>query len=485
MNRTISRLLAAALVVSSSLGAATETNSPWLRLRDYRNRAEMATIFHRAVGVKNDDMAGGNISIMPFYRQTYHQDKLGKGLGVNNLSTFKIDNTAAASTTGVAAPAGSYVNSAYLIHDINSAINTIFTTVTLKPKHYAFGANLNFCMNLDNLFEGLYFEFNTAIAKAYNKVGLTFGATTDYANLSWSDFFSGAAGQTASATEATAALTKAKYNLDSYVDKGGVEDPELLIGYTFVDNDSGKVSVAIAASAPTGTDPTCEYTFEPLVGGRHFKLGLGLKACANLWESEKEDGNKQTLKALFDLNYRYAFKRDMLMTPRLKVNGAATNYGHLMLIGDVAAATTELAPAANYLTAIHEVKPGNMFEGVTMLSYCNGNLVCDLGAEFEFAESHTPTRKAAWNATQYGVADSDADVTSGLLAADQDYILSSWLDTKIESLCIFKLFGAVGVVMTDWDYPVHAGIGADVDIASKQQITPENWKIFGKVGVSF
>ncbi|MFC1854267.1 hypothetical protein ACFLY6_00150 [Candidatus Dependentiae bacterium] len=457
-----------------------------LRLRDYRNRAEMATIFHKAVELKSDDRANGNLEIMPFYRQTYHRDKLGKGIGVNHKNTFTIKDTAVGTGVATAPVSGADVNGAYLIHKLDAAGSSYYTTVNLKPKHYAFGANIDFFMNLDNLVEGLYFDVNTAIAKAYNKVGLILSSTQNVATYpTWETYFTGAAGTVANNEQN--ALAKAKLNYDSYVDKGGVEDPELLIGYNFVDNDSGKVSVNVGASIPTGTDPTREYTFEPLVGSRHFKLGLGLKACANLWESEKEGGTKQELKAVFDLNYRYAFKRDMLLTPRLKVNGTATQWGHYYLIGEItAASTTAFDPAANIITLTYEVKPGNMFDGNALLSYSHGCFVGDLGVAVEFKESHTPTLKSSWDDTKYGVAYDDSSLASDAFTTSESVaLLKAHFDPKIESMCLFKVFAAAGAVMTDWDYPVTFGVGADVDIASKQQITPENWKVFGKVGITF
>ncbi|MCK4499758.1 hypothetical protein KAU11_04630, partial [Candidatus Babeliales bacterium] len=61
------------------------------------------------------------------------------------------------------------------------------------------------------------------------------------------------------------------------------------------------------------------------------------------------------------------------------------------------------------------------------------------------------------------------------------------IDKDIDAQIIHKIFAAAGVVTTDWDYPVTAGIGGSIEFVqgARKQVTPANYEIFGKVGISF
>jgi hypothetical protein len=426
-------------------------------MRDYRNRAEMAAQFNAASGMKKGDRMGGCLQVVPFYRHTRNEDTWGKGLGVNSLNTFSTAAGAVGATLNVTS-----VSSAALVGDGQADTNggQGVAPITLKPQHYAIGANVNYHQCLNELYEGLYLSVNTAIAQDNRKDNLAIG--------------------TVAGTNAPSALIlkaaieengtkKGRYSSSgTWKSRSGLEDPEIFLGYNFVDSDSAKASLNLAGVIATGNDPELLLINEPLVGGKHFKLGAGLSACANLMDDEG-----YSLKAHFDANYRYAFERKVPFLPGLKNVG----WGHLAkTVADTAIGES----VADVYGGDAKVKPGSQFDGYAMLCYCMDNFCLDLGYHLEFKSAHTPTMEATFVAKDRHIGDNAAAAN-----ARNVNILAGDLVTKREQVLRHSFVGNAGMTMRDWDYPVMFGVGGSFDVASKKQITPENWQVHGKVGVCF
>lgn len=451
MNRTISRLLASVLFVSSAFAASsTETNVTYLNMKDFRSRGEMATMFRTLTDMpKGDDRFGGNIQFMPFYRKSYNKKNLGKGLGVNHNNVV----------TTIAAEGAAENVSARRLAGTNAAPGNVVTKITLEPEAYAMGAGIEYYHNLDDLYEGVFFKVSTAIAQDNRRDNITFDseATAGFKAL----------------VEKTA-NRKARYSGSSWESKSGIESPEIAAGYKFFDNDSGNVSFNFAGVIPTGTEPECELINEPLVGGRHFGLGASLSGTGNLWDEEDKG-----LKVHFDANYRYFFQRDVKVIPQLKV--ADRNWGHLYDTRATAdEAATENKSFADAYTGDAEVKPGSQFDGYGMVSYGMNNFSVNGGYALQFKQGHTPKRKDSYTVRYYHNG-TDAAFNAGGHTA----IAEAEIDTKREAMILHTFFGSVGAIMKDWDYPAQFGVGGSIDVANKKQITPEHWTVFGKVGISF
>mgnify|MGYP004000416577 CR=1 FL=1 len=411
-------------------------------MRDYRNRAEMATQFRAMSGMpKGEDRVGGCIEVVPFYRHTYHKKDLGKGLGVNHTNSFIVKNASVA--------AGEIDSRA-----LNHAATSQSATIELNPEHRAFGANLCYHQCLSSLYEGLYFGLNTAIAQDGRRDNLAVTGTNAAA---------------VKLLLVKTASQNGRYTETTWENKIGLESPEVCLGYKFFDNDSGNASLNIAGVLATGTDPNIELVNEPVVGGKNFGLGAGLTGCANLMDNENS-----SFKVFFDANYRYFFKRDVKTIPGLKGLVAAEangNWGHLYKLN-----ATGNPTVANYYGQDAEVTPGSMFDGYAMLCYCMDNFCLDFGYHAEFRQSHTAKPKTAFVITKHYKAAADAAGTD--LAATN-------LNWKREQMFISRFFVGAGMNMKDWDYPVLFGVGGLVDVANKKQITPENWEVYGKVGICF
>ncbi|MFC1854266.1 hypothetical protein ACFLY6_00145 [Candidatus Dependentiae bacterium] len=484
MNRSVTRLLAAALLVSTAAiaGSKTETNRPFINTKDFRNRVESLTIFHKALAYESDKLIGGNVQVVPFYLQQKDssRDELGKGFGVDHLQNIIFDDA-----TGIAAAPSTngYVDAGYLIHEEDSSTDgTAYSKLEIKPRHKAYGVNVDYCHKLDELADGLWFRVCTGLVKVEHLLGLTWAseAQVDTTHPYVSQYLDGST-ETTDAADLTKLLTHGKMDGETR-DESGFNDVEAMIGWNFVEKDNAKMALSVGIVIPTGNEPTAEYRFEPLYGTRHFQFGVGLTGCGTLWE---KDENK--FKAVFDAHYRYAFEREVKRLVGIK----DTDYGFYYLLQQTgAAAATKLIPAANLLAMDLKVTPGSSFDGTAMLTFCSKWFVVDAGYNFYGCQSQKPTIKDWTDDTYYKVDkayDTSATWATNASALQGTAINKTNLDKDIDSQMIHKVFAAAGVVTTEWDYPVTFGIGGSIEFVqgAKKQITPANYEVFGKVGISF
>jgi len=227
--------------------------------------------------------------------------------------------------------------------------------------------------------------------------------------------------------------------------------------------------------------------WEPLYGTRHFQFGAGLSGEAALWE---EDDSK--FKVSFDAQYRYGFEREVKRLVGLKgLTPDTSNYwGHYNLIQiNTAAADAQLIPAANILAMDLKVTPGSMIDAFVMASLCAKACAIDVGYNLYATRAQTPLVKD-WT-TVYNRVDRTYTTASTFAAnttAQQGtQITKDKLDKDIDGQIIHRIFGSIGAVPADWEYPVTFGLGGSIEFVQggKKQVTPQNWEIFGKVGISF
>lgn len=541
MNRSVTRLLAAALLISSaSVFAAAETNRTFINVRDFRNRTENLTTFHRALGMESDDRIGGNIEIVPFWRQTRNssEEELGKGFGVDNLNAFKLTEDSTVVSTGndvsgvlTAAPAGN-VALGWIIHAMEqNPLNPQNTTsvaaavtraqagdiTAIKPQDRSYGANLNYVHKLDDLTEGLWFSICSGLVKNERKMDPEFGTSvtpeTKYhtaADVTWTGvdtesntvtidkFLDGTGANEGAAAIANlhlrsnlqAKLTHGKIDTETR-DESGVSDVELCLGWDFVQRDNARIGVSIGGVIPTGKESTAEFAFEPQYGSRHFQFGAGLYGSADLYEDE---GNGMSV--VFDGTYRYGFERTVKRLAGLKDK----NFGHYWLLRKATHAIDEsLIPAANVLAMDMKVKPGSMFDGTAMLCLHSSDFSLDLGYNIYATQSQKPS-VVSWDDAAYFIAGKNYNThrASGnvAVAADNDpaqditgdvALTSSMFDLNIDSSVTHRGVVALGYVGSEMEYPVTVGIGGSMEYVqgSARQITPTNYEIWGKLGVSF
>lgn len=478
MNQKLMRLLSAALCVSSAAMAASETNRPYIAVRDFRNRAEAMTTIHKSIAVKSSDRIGAHMELVPFYAKTRDssKDELGKGFGVLNKNTFKLASSASALD----------LDAGYFLHDYTHGTdNPATATVTLSPEQKAYGINFHYIHELEEVSEGLFFRIDTGLMKVEHLLNSAFtglvvptGGTINF--QTYLD------GSTAGAVthNLQAKLEKGKINNEKR-DDAGFNDVELMLGWKFVNKDNARLALNIAGLIPTGNEPTAEWLFEPLYGTRHFQAGVGLSGEAVLWENEDS-----CFKIGFDGQYRYGFEREVKRLVGIKGLTSANDWGFYNLLQKKdAVATTSLVPAANVLAMDLKVTPGSLFDGYIMASLCAKAFVGDFGYNIYATRAQKPIAKDWANSTYWRVAktfDTSGAFDATAQAAGLE-ITKDKLDKDVDGQIIHRIFGSIGACTTDWDYPVTLGIGGSIEFVqgTRKQITPENWEIFGKAGISF
>jgi hypothetical protein len=122
-----------------------------------------------------------------------------------------------------------------------------------------------------------------------------------------------------------------------------VADIQLQLGWDFYKKECHHFGAYVKAVVPTGTEIDKDYmknTFTALIGnGKHFELGLGLSAHAQLWECDDK-----YLDIVFDAYATHLFKKSQFRTFDL-ADKPLTRYALLKQLGTNAAADKTLPTA--------------------------------------------------------------------------------------------------------------------------------------------
>lgn len=444
MSHKVSYVLATVLICSAAFAATdAETNVTYVNMRDFRNRPEIATQYRGALELdRGGDLIKGSISLTPFHRRTHHKHRWGEGLGIGNEWTFSVVS-------------GTFAATELNPQQLTGANNAYSAAITVLPQAHAYGINISYFQDLKRVWQGLYCYANTAFAQDRRRDGLVVTGTDATAVKSYlvkTDY------------------KKGRYSEDTWQTKMGFEDPEIVIGYNFIKNDNAQLSINLGCSFPTGSEPTGELINEPLVGSKHFRAGAGCMGYANLW-----NGDNKSLKFFVDANFRYAFETTVIAVPRIvgltpaATSGSNMNWGHLFTLSN------GNSIADTYSNNI-KLKPGAELDAYAMMTFTMQSFDVDFGYQFFFRQSHIPKTNDAFVA--YTIR--TPDYTTGTVA-----LTAQNLTRKREQMVLHRFFGGAGVIMKDWKYPCHIGIGGAIDIANMGQIVPETWGIFGKIGINF
>jgi hypothetical protein len=295
-------------------------------------------------------------------------------------------------------------------------------------------------------------------------------------------------------------------------------DIDVMLGWRFLDKKNYYLAINLGMAIPTGNAPTGEWVFEPVVGnGNHWAFGAGFDFAWTMW-----DDNDQNLKLAAALNYRYLLEGTERRTLGLRNNNGLLPWGQYYLAGEInalrgPAAKRWLFPAANVLTQRVNVKPDSQLDAILQLSYNNGGFTVDLGYNFFWKDDEDVELKEAWVNNKYGVGcrtqvttaatavaatftvvnGTDASVaataTGGALAninttvnTTADATFAWTIDKSVcetPSQMTHKIYGGVGYIFRDWDYPMMFNLAGHYEFAGDDGI--ENWGIWGKVAIGF
>ena len=508
MKKLLKGLLITILAVSS---ATATTDKTFLMPRSQNaNLAMEYTTYNELVQHKNGDFFGAQFQVVPFYMESSDSDNIGKYFGTNNRSNIRLGNQAAVNAN----PRTADFNYGYMIHDYNATAGV--GTINYNPDLQAYGARIDYYQDLEMIVEGLYLKIALPIVHIENDMNIKTNVTTISGNFTaanLSNYFKGSYSNTVAAGESNAQAALEYAKIDGSQSETSVADIDFILGYKFYDNEDYYVGLNIGLTIPVGNDPDGVWVFEPIVGnGGHWALGGGFDASTKLWE----DGDSN-IKLTAVANYRYLFEATEKRTLGLIApNGEKVSWGQYSLVGKLNEIrnTIQLIPAANILTKDFNIEPGSQFDSAIYFTYNNGGLTIDLGYNFFWKESEDVHLKNTWIDSEYGIAHLEVKMdevltfivsnNTGVGAANGGSLgainllpnntplapanspTALGIDTsaaETSSVDTHKIFGSLGYIFKDWDYPVMLGFGGGYEFAGDNGI--EGWQIFGKVGIKY
>ncbi|MFA5074712.1 MAG: hypothetical protein WC436_01260 [Candidatus Babeliales bacterium] len=487
MKKLLKGLLLTACFVGTA-GAAT--NKTFLLPRSHGvNKAMEYTTWNELINMDKEDRFGANFQLIGFYQGSTNDATRGKYFGVNDKSSFAFNTTAPTASTDV--------YSLLVMHHLNNTTDA--ATLNVKAEQQAAGAKIFYYQDLEKLIKGLYLKANLPIVWVSNDVKFSSGSLTGFNTADISNYFKGNFNGFDTTHNYQLALTKAKINGSQ--SKAGVADIDIVLGYKFLDKADYHMSINLGFTIPTGTKANGNYLWEPIIGnGQHWAFGGGLDFGATLWEK-----NDQNIKFELALDYRYVFQNSETRALNFKSgtisNHWNNNWSHYHLVGKAG----EFAqPAANITTLRVNVEPGSQLDGIAAFRYNNGGFNIELGYNLFWKDTESVKSKDTL-AADYGIIYPTADLDNAVIvdgagiwfqadgtanttdfATNAKELANSDLDFKgaaSESQLTNKIYGGLGYIFRNWEYPMLLGLAGHYEFASRSGV--ENWGIWGKIGVGF
>ena len=170
----------------------------------------------------------------------------------------------------------------------------------------------------------------------------------------------------------------------------GWSEPQLAIGWNFVNHPDQHMGINIRGSIPAGTRSTGLYLFQPIIGnGHHPELGAGFTGHWLLWEKDGE----QTVAIFTDFNMTHLFNSRQrrafdLINPADPSNtefmGFATRYTLAKEFNTLGQYTGTILPVIDITTLECDVSMAIQIDAAIMASYQYCNYTFDLGYDVWF-----------------------------------------------------------------------------------------------------
>ncbi|MCK4651026.1 hypothetical protein KAT08_02500 [Candidatus Babeliales bacterium] len=524
MKKLLKGILILALVAT---GVRAATNKTFFLPRPHGvNLAMEYTTWNELLQTKDEDRFGAHFQVTPFYMDSTDGDDLGKYFGILNKHNFLLNTVNATDLRGT-----------YIIHDGGTAAclagvtgvapvaaNAVqLATMKFDPEQTAYGVRIDYYQDLRKILKGLYFKIALPIIHVENDLqlnitGANAGANANIAAVAtaavvksqFEHYFKGTldvpTDQPApiSAVAHMGSQQTLKYaKIDGQQSSFSIADIDFVLGYKVLDKEKYNLALNIGLTIPTGDSADGVWLWEPVVGnGDHWALGGGLDFGAKLWEDED-----QNIKMTAALNYRYLFES----TEKRTIGIDGKDWGQYYLLGQVGTnrAVQTLIPAANVLTRDLDVEPGSQLDAILAFAYNNGGFTIDLGYNLFWKDAEDVKLKGTWTNNQYGIAHINQTMNnaqnfeySATAAAvgdaggaeaylnDQTNLtaaIPTWgIDVSkaaTPSQITHKIYGGVGYIFKEWEYPLMLGLAGHYEFASDDGI--DNWGVWGKVGIAF
>lgn len=458
------------------------TNKTFLSFRDQHHNTATLAGYSDVRSMKSEDRLDGSLLATGFFTASMRGNELGEAYGAAGLNDFLVgtnaaDNVNAAFITRSPTPVG----------DLFPPDNVSQVELKLAPEQKVGGAKFSYYQHLEGIEEGLYFAVHVPVLFVRNNIKPTFSreVVDPIVNMSLEDFFAGE-GSSKTPGNLMNPLTKSKIDQGGR-SKGGVADVQIVLGYNFLYDTAHHLGVDLSLYIPTGSSTSGEFAFEPVLGSRHYWLGLGLNADIVMWHKKNH-----ALHGYFDCSYHFILKNDEVRPIGVK----GIPFGHYYQAGKYdgrdGVADIPFFPATNVLTQAVNVHTTGVFEGILGLSYRHRHFKFDIGYNLYFKESERISLKDEWVDGIYFIPRTDV-LSNAAITPSSDPLIELRLDKDnldldaATSRAQFtnKVFIAFTYTSRESDYPLTFGLGASYEYADNKRTALDGYCIFAKAGVSF
>lgn len=309
--------------------------------------------------------------------------------------------------------------------------------------------------------------------------------------------------------------------IDGAQSKGGLADIHVALGWNFILRERGHAGLNVRVSGPTGSRPTGEFLFEPIVGHvKHWAFGIGFTGQVVVWEKDAD----QEINFFADVNIEHLFRARQRRSFDLKENGFGSRYILLKEFDQTGAFTGKVVPAINKTTLDCTVRADVQADIVLMFGYTYRGIVFDIGYNGWIRSKEKISLKDSIEEKQFGlkgiqdvfdtVTDQANNITQsnatlmGNNFVDQDavadesspqFISTDSLDIKSAAsplLITHKIFFHLGHAWHEWD--MHEvvpfiGVGGEIEFeginerntAQPDKTTMGQWGIWLKGGFNY
>lgn len=292
------------------------------------------------------------LDIKPFYTQSTNSKKLARYFLIDCKESLLVREN------GTGDIGSLWLN---LIAPIGASYSS---TLSMCPKMSRAGVYVGFLFNTDCFCSKTFVSITSAVVNARNKTNLTESNVTAPGDLpGYINLYEALDNENLKYSKIT---TKR-------LSKTGLDDIQVKVGKTLIDNCTRTIDGYLLIGIPTGSGQKGEFLFEPLVGTKNFNIGLGFYGLRNL--SEHDDCS---LNFLYELKYRYACKARERRTFDLIANGQWSRY-MLNTTQALPFVTTELV---NHVSFIADVTPGSHLDAWFAFNYRRCNWTLEIGYAF-------------------------------------------------------------------------------------------------------
>ena len=294
------------------------------------------------------------------------------------------------------------------------------------------------------------------------------------------------------------------------LDKTGVADIELKLGYEWLSHDPCHLESYIGLIAPAGNKPCGKYLWSPVVGnGNHFGIMTGGGFGVQIWEHEDGDRN---LRVEFESNTRYLFSEKTCRCLDLKCK-PLSRYIEVYKDLEEATAASNLTPSTlatnfatpgvNVLTLPVKVTPGFSHNMNTALVYGSEKFQAELGYNLYCRQSecvklaHAFQEVAAIKARDgAGQTNTVRDITGNTQLEDLDIALASYTNSLIKESDLdlvsaatpcgisHTVYASFGFKCDDREYPLFVNVGGSYERGKATNGMVDRWTAWAKAGLS-